>query len=381
MMLSKTKIRNWAFLAGFFSLLFYDFHRYIFKYNSEGTSPTYTNTPIIWKMGKYLLMMIIAAVFFSCLTYTKRVNKWFIFIYGVIIFILLVNLLNFVIYRELDIDEVEYCLWFFVIIPYWFAADSVFNIDINYRKIMTWSAIILFISNGIAVGNYYLTGRLPALGYDGGLVRFGGFWDDPNAFGIACVFYFYYFITSKKYLLSLIGLASIVLTFSFTAYFLLIASIGFWLFSNYKVINKKWGIIGTIIVSSIVLVGLYFYDLITSLYEIKSQSVTEHLSKNMIFNIIPLQNSSLQFSENWYESSFYNYFPVSILIHGAFLLLFISLFKTSDNKDLKFYFFLFVTSSFFFSMLYTFPLNLIFIFLLVDYLKRRTPLTTIQSLY
>ena len=368
MLLSKTKIRNWAFLAGFFSLLFYDFHRYIFKYNSEGTSPTYTNTPMLWKVGKYLLMTIIMAVFFSCLTYVKRVSKWFIFVYGIILFILVVNVVNFVVYGELNTDEIEYCLWFFVIIPYWFATDSVFNIEINYRKIITWSAVILFLSNGIAVGNYYLTGRLPALGYEGGLVRFGGFWDDPNGFGIVCVFYFYYFITNKKYLLSLIALASIVLTFSFTAYFLLIASIGYWVFSNYRIINKKWAIIGAIIISSIIFIGLYFFDLIMSLYEVKSESVTEHLTKNMVFSIIPLQNS------------FYNYFPVSILIHGAFLLLFISLFKTSDNKDLKFYFFLFITSSFFFSMLYTFPLNLIFIFLLVDYLKRRTPLTVMQSL-
>lgn len=370
MSLSKTKIRNRAFSIGFISLLVYDFHRYIFQYNSEGTSPTYTNTPTVWKLGKYLLVPIILGIYFATLSYSNKTNKWFLPIYSLVIFILLVNVLNGVLYGEFNTDETGYCFWFLVMIPYWFSPNSVFTTKINYHKLITWSAIILYISNGIAVGNYYLNGRLPALGYEGGLVRFGGFWDDPNAFGIICVFYFYYFINRKKYLLTLSAVACILLTFSFTAYFLLIASIGYWVFKTYRVISKKWLITGVVIVLLISAVGLYFFEPLMALYEIKSESVNEHLTQNLIFNFVPLQNSSLQFSENWYESSFYNYFPVSILIHAGFLVLFISLFKNSSNKDLKFYFFLFVTSTFFFSMLYTFPLNFIFIFLLTDYLKK-----------
>jgi hypothetical protein len=380
MLLSKTKIRNYAFIAGFCTLLLYNFHRYIFKYNSEGTSPTYTNTPLIWKVGKYLILSMIMACFLSCVNYASRVNKWFVFTYLVVLIILLVNFLNFFIYGVFDAEETEYCFWFLLLTAYWFTEDSVFNININYNKLLTNTALVLFISNGIVIANYYATGRLPALAYEGGLVRFGGFWDDPNAFGIVCVFYFFYFINRQKYILSCIALVNIVLTFSFTSYFLLLISIGYWIFTAYNIYNKKWILFGIFICSLIAMVIVHYFDLIKDLYDVKAESVNEHLTKQLVFNIWPLQNSPLQFSENWYESSFYNYFPVSVLIHLAFLLLSLSLFKNSKDKELKFYFFLFIVGSFFFSMLYIFPLNFIFIFLLIDYLKRNSAKTIYAKL-
>lgn len=371
MLLSKTRIRNFAFVTGLVVLLLYDFHRYIFKYNSESTSPTYTNTPLIWKISKYFLIAIISAFFFAGLKFKRNVSNWFWLIYALVALIILINILNFLVYKSLDTDEMEYCFWFILLIPYWFTGESVFSFGFNYHKLITLSAIALFASNIFAIANYYFTGRLPALGYEGGLVRFGGFWDDPNSFGIICTFFFYYFIKRKNYLLSALAFVNIILTFSFTSYFLLFISIFFWVFSDYTHYNIKWSVFGIAIT---VLIGVFvviYFNLISDLYQIKAESVNEHLTQKMIFNIVPLQDSPIQFSENWYESSFYNYFPFSILIHLGFLLLLISLFTDSDYKELKFFFFLFVIASFFFSMLYTFPLNFLFIFLLTDYIKSR----------
>jgi len=369
MLLSKTRIRNITFITGFCILLLYNFHRYIFKYNAEGTSPTYANTPLIWKIGKYILLSVTMAVFFAVLNYTRKVNKWFLVINGLVLVVLAINLLNYAIYGVFDTEETEYCYWFLLLVPYCFAEDSIFTFKVNYEKLLTIAAFVLFVSNGFAVANYYLTGRLPALGYEGGLVRFGGFWDDPNSFGIICVFYFFYFIKRKRYILSGIAVINIVLTFSFTAYLLLLLSIVYWTVTTYKTYNKKWALFGISIFIFLAAIFVYFFDLIMSLYEIKSVSVSEHLTKQMIFNFVPLARSPLQFSENWYESSFYNYFPFSIIIHLCFLVLFLNLFKNRQYKDLKFFFFLFITASAFFSMLYTFPINFIFIFLLIDYIK------------
>lgn len=369
MLLSKTRIRNITLITGFCILLLYNFHRYIFKYNAEGTSPTYANTPLVWKIGKYFLLTIIAGIFFAASGYNRKVSKWFLVIYGLIMIILAINILNFLIYGIFDTEETEYCYWFLLLIPYCFSEESVFKIRLNFDELLTRAAIILFLSNGFAVANYYITGRLPALGYEGGLVRFGGFWDDPNSFGIISVFYFYYFIIRKRYLLSGIAVVSIVLTFSFTAYFLLLLSIGYWTVTTYKTFNKKWALFGVSLFLLIAAIITYYFDLIMDLYAIKAESVDQHLTKKMIFNLVPLENTSIQFSENWYESSFYNYFPFSIIIHLCFLVLLLSLFKNNHHKDLKFFFFLFITASAFFSMLYTFPLNFIFIFLLIDYIK------------
>lgn len=371
MLFSKTRIRNVAFIIGFLALLLYDFHRYIFKYNSEGTSPTYADTPLVWKVSKYLILSVIMGVFFSVANFTRTISKWHILIYVFVAIVVVVNILNFFVYGIFNNQETEYCFWFLLLLPYCFVTDSVFNIDLNYNKLLTWAAIVLYASNAVAIANYLFTGRLPALAYEGGLVRFGGFWDDPNSFGILCVFYFYYFINKKKYLLALFSVINILVAFSFTAYFLLLLSMLYWAVTTYKSFNKKWTMFGVCVFALISAFVVYYWDLLVGLYEIKAESVTEHLTQKMIFNPAPLFTSPLQFSENWYESSFYNYFPFSILMHAAMLWLFLSLFVNSQNKALKFFFFLFITSSFFFSMLYTFPMNFVFIFLLIDYVKTK----------
>jgi hypothetical protein len=369
-MLPKIRICKYIFLSGFVVLLFYDFHRYIFQYNFESTSPTYTNTPVSWKIGKYIILAIIALFFYLNLKYKIYFGKPFIFIYSVIGVIIVVNILNYVIYDKFNIDEFQYCFWFLLAVPYWFSKYSFKDLSINYSRLIFYSAIILYLSNIYAVANYLISGRLPALGYEGGLVRFGGFWDDPNAFGIICVFFFYYFINRKKYILSVFSVLNIFVTFSFTAYLLLIFSTGYWIFSKYNLINKKWAFISLILCILLSIVVYFNYGALLSLYSVKEESVNAHLNTSLIFNILPLMNSPLQFSENWFKSSFYNYFPISILIDIGFFILFVSLFIRARDKELKFYFFITIMCSFFFSMLYIFPINLIFIFLLADYLKR-----------
>src|SRR6185312_10743581 len=143
---------------------------------------------------------------------------------------------------------------------------------------------------------------------------------------IVSVFFFYYFINKRRYILTALSFISIIFTASFTAYFLFVCAIAYWVFITYKRYNKKWLMLGVGIVISIAAVLYAFWDLIRDVYEIKSESINEHLQAKMIFNFFPLQNTSMQFSENWYESSFYNYFPFSIIIHIAFLMLLLSLF-------------------------------------------------------
>ena len=115
MLLSKTRLRNIAFLTSFYTLLFYNFHRYIFKYNAEGTSPTYANTPLLWKISKYIILSGVVGIFLIVLSYNRKINKWFLVIGCMVGVVLVVNVLNYLIYGAFDTEEIEYCYWFFLL--------------------------------------------------------------------------------------------------------------------------------------------------------------------------------------------------------------------------------------------------------------------------
>lgn len=379
-MLVKFQSGKYLVIAGFAVLLLYNFHRYIFQYNFEGTSPTYTNTPVTWKMGKYVIMVFFTLLFYLGLSYKQKklsINFYLRFgsVYVLVLFVLIINILNVVVYGEASTEEFQYCVWFILVIPYWFADQYITDFNINFPRMITFAAIVLYLSNAVAIANFYMTGRLPALGYEGGLVRFGGFWDDPNAFGIVCVFLFYYFCNRKRYFLALLAVLNIVFTFSFTAYLVMVLAVGYWIFPSYKTISIKWLFASIALLFLVVFIIIINFEKLVELYEIKADSIDEHLNKELVFNILPLTSSSLQFTENWYKSVFNNYFPIAILIELVFFIFFASLFLNSKNRELKFYFFLFVFCSFFFSMLYVFPLNFTFIFLLADHLKRTSQIS------
>ena len=369
MKINKAWLAKNTFLLMYWFVVLYNFHRYIFKYNSEGTSPTYANTPLIWQIGKYLILFVLLPIFYSCLHYRKKLYKEYAVIYFWIFFVVLINILNFFAWGSIFVDEIEYCIWFVAFLPYCFAVQDLNSLGIDFEKILKWTAIILFISNLIAVANFYLFGRLPALAYEGGLVRFGSFWDDPNSFGIICVFFAFYFLDRGKLILSMASFANILITVSFASYLLCVAAVAFWTFRNYKSIDKKWLLIGLGLMFILIISVIIYFDKLYDLYLIKEDSVMAHLVDNLVFSFYPLQNSGLQFSENWYVSVFYNYFPFSIILWLITFYFFINLFVTISNREIKFFFFLMLFSMFFFSTLYSFPLNVVFAIILLDYFK------------
>lgn len=58
------RLSNWV-AAALILYLFYYSYRYIFKYNAETTSPTYSDTPLAFQLGKYILLAIILIGIFS----------------------------------------------------------------------------------------------------------------------------------------------------------------------------------------------------------------------------------------------------------------------------------------------------------------------------
>lgn len=54
--------------AALILFLYYYIYRYVLQYNSDDTSPTYSNTPVLFQLAKYLILILLLAAFL-CLSY------------------------------------------------------------------------------------------------------------------------------------------------------------------------------------------------------------------------------------------------------------------------------------------------------------------------
>lgn len=198
-------------------ILFYYSYRYIFQYNSDTTSPTYSPTPIFFQTFKYILLLLLSGFLLLSVLNKKiyiRKSK------SLILFTIL-NLINCLTLR----NSMLFTL-FLVLIP----ANIIyyFGIDINITTITNIiNNFVLFsiIYEFIQIILYITIGRLPALAYSTGVitdVRFGGPWDDPNGFGIFLSFLIpFTFLHNKglkKYLYSFILFVMLILTWSLTSW-------------------------------------------------------------------------------------------------------------------------------------------------------------------
>ena len=304
----------------------------------------------------------------------KSFKAWFI---GIVCFyIFIINLLSYAIYTKSIFDEFEYPLYFFMLSPlFLFPQNFIQKIVYEIDKLLIIAAWILIFSNLYIYINYILFDRLPAHAYVGTLVRFGGLWDDPNGFSFFCVFLFFILWRKKNFITCFGLLINIVFAFSFASYLLFIFSFFYWvIIDRFKI--KGIHVLAIIFIITIII--LFFLFVITpeniyyfkGIYEAKKGSIEVHKKLlNLNFYFIPLTNEGVQFSETWMLSFFFNYFPISpIAIFGLFHLLFKQIF-TRDKSYIIYYITIFIIGMFFLPLLYVFPINFIFILLLILYIK------------
>ena len=327
-------------------IFFYNFHKYIFQYGDTGTSPTYSDTPVIWKLSKYVIL-------FSTCTYIIAVNKIrlkFVLNNWILIFLMSFNLLALIFYflrsGEVIFEELEYIVWFILYLIL-LAVDEKLIIEIaNYFDENIKLIIgILFLGNVFAISNYLIFGRLPALAFEGILVRFGGLWDDPNGFGFLCSV-FTAMAYKNKWWIILIGLVvSICLTFSISS------------FINFLFI----------------LLFFNFNNQILDFSALKQGSIEQHTDfGNTAFSLFaPLTNKYVKY-ETWLFGYFVNYTPISLF--GLFLIFFYWIKKilSNDRSFFSIYIIVFIFGNLFIPLIEDFPISLLFfIFLAVDQRLKR----------
>lgn len=202
---------------------FYLSYRYPFQINSSTTSPTYVDTPFILLIAKYLIFSIIL-YFFVLSAFRVKESKSILFRsqgieLSLYLYVCVMSLIAMWLSRS---DYMAQTGLFFSAV---FLAYIIPMTDFNSRTISRVIHSFLYIAiivDAYQIGNYYLTGRLPALGYEGSVnIRFGSVWDDPNGFALIIAFLLPFYWTARhklisKVFVSFLLLMMLVLTLSLT---------------------------------------------------------------------------------------------------------------------------------------------------------------------
>ncbi len=346
-LLFKHPVQN--LLLGFilFSQLFYSY-RYILQYSSSGTSPSYDDTPLEIQAVKYLIallflgLMVIAGLL-QLRTGRLRRNRLFLIFIACVIFC--IPCIKALMVGDLFSEEssVFYLIRGCFILPLIAWALLFYHQDSFIKKLLTWGIFYPFLFHvAYSIVQYVLffsTGRLPALAYKGGVVRFGGGWDDPNGFGIFLLLPILLLLTNikldtlvpydriSKSLYTAVALILLVMTISYSALIGFIAGVACFMAMTFK---KIWVIpvLGLVGISSL----LYspFRIWLLSNIEGKMGSMEAHLYElhalesflsNDLTTLIIGELNYTHFSENFYQFLLFNFGLVGLFAMAFFLVI------------------------------------------------------------
>jgi len=170
--------KNYVFWLGLGLCTIYQSYRYPLQISSGGTSPTYSDTPLAWQAGKFVLAFpLIAVSAVRWLGNSARLPHWPIML-GTL-FLSSFSLLKILNGHDSQYLDVSFWMFFSLVLVLSVDSVSVSAIDKYFYILLAYA----FGSTLVQVFLFLAFGRLPALAFEGTyLVRFGGFLDDPNGF-------------------------------------------------------------------------------------------------------------------------------------------------------------------------------------------------------
>jgi hypothetical protein len=343
---------------------------------SEGKE--YSPSPIQWQVGKYIIVALIMGGIYLIGKYDRLVKKEFIYFYLLLTYLLFINIASGVIYKRvvnftlgevvissLNFDELEYIAFGFILLPLVFLQinNKLFTQE-NLKNVINWFTWISILSNIIVIFNYFVFDILPFHSFRGtALIRFGGFWDDPNGFSIINCFFLFNAFAQRNLKTAILLIINIILAISFTGYLLLFTIIGYFMFRNPKML-----ILGILFLLFLAGVAYANIETIQSILELKKGSLEAHANTEFNFVLFPLLQP-LIFHETWYLSFNINYAPFSYLATSIIFIQLIKFYFIDSFTIQKSFFIIFFIASFFLPVLYIFPLNFILLFFGILFMK------------
>ncbi|MBO0949268.1 hypothetical protein [Fibrella forsythiae] len=353
-----------------FVAIVYNFHRYLLKYSHGAfAKDMYQQTPLIWQVGKYVLIAIILSLIYFNSRLTFRIPAKLVAFYCFLGVVLIVNIGSIIMYHEVLTDELEYLIFGLLVLPLGFVVQEDLQILASeIDTIMNWSQYVLILSNWIVIFNYYTFRVVPFHAYEGILMRYGGLWDDPNTFAIISVLLLGYAMIKKQYWLVALHVINVLLTVSLNGYLLLLTFICYWVLNNPKNRILHMALFGVLV---LVIAALVFVNLeyAIQIYDAKKESIDQHSSLfDISFYWIPLLQPVL-FHETWLLSMNINYFPFSVFFTLLLIAILVRFFFFRPRSVQRLLFILFFVTSLFLPFLYMFPINFIALLFLVLYTK------------
>lgn len=357
-LIQKDKYIQRTILIAYLIFCLYYCYRYILKYNSDGTSPTYTDTPFEFQVAKYIIAAILIFLLFLILL-INEVKIKFGKIEVALFFTFVLLFIKSVYFSEFDF---VFKLILFLAVAYFVVFIENDNFETKLVKVNKIVFIYHLIYSLVQMFLYVVFDRLPALGYESSLVRFGGGWDDPNAFAVYLVIPYVFAALDlfnrkekpvkkiPKYLIIISIIFLEIMTFSFMGYFcFLVATI----FIAVRFFRKNQ-MFFLVCAALTLLTGLLLLDKIIDVFILKSESIAIHLShlllsfggENKLVGFF-FGNSEFVINENFYNMIMCNFGIIPLcLIFGlcvSFVYISYKVYKENPNNDINYIMFIFIT--------------------------------------
>lgn len=214
----EIRFSNLILLLLIFPLYYYSY-RYIFQYNSAETSPTYSATPFLFQICKYLMLaFLLARVAILNLPRKDIITTPY---FQKELFLLSVFCLLFFLHGLIEGINQALVMFIAPVICCMYGGWHYLDVE-KYEKWLYVYFIYALVYDAVQIFLFFKIGRLPALAYEGSTsVRFGGPLDDPNGFGILMAFFIpfvYKYVQGRmKYVMSFFAVIMLLLSQSGTA--------------------------------------------------------------------------------------------------------------------------------------------------------------------
>ncbi len=191
---SATAAVSWFAMGVFAAANVYYFHRWFFRYSSSSTSPTYEDTPVSWKVGKYVLMALAVTIAATVAWRRSAIDRSSLRLLSdgpwrwMVAFVVYVGALSLV-GVAIDDDAAGLVSWYFFVpaVLLWALSQPGRGSLVVIARVGVGLIVYHACFVVMQIVAYVAFDRVPALSYRNGLLRFGGGLDDPNGFGVLAV--------------------------------------------------------------------------------------------------------------------------------------------------------------------------------------------------